>query len=526
MSIAPDVGERLARFEPTEIGADLSGLSASQKEVLDHLIAASREMNAIFLRQAWTGNPEMREALASSDDPLAPQALDYFDISFGPWDRLDESAFVGTAARPEGAGFYPDDMTKEEFEAWLEANPADREAFRSLYTVIRRDGDRLVAVPYSEAFAEWLGPAAEHLRAAAAATESESLRDYLTKVAIAFAADDYYDSDVAWMDLDSRVEVTIGPYETYEDRMFGYKASFESFVTVADPEQSAALARYKSLLPDMERNLPIPEEHKNPNRGSESPIRVVDEVFTAGDTRAGVQTIAFNLPNDERVREAKGSNKVLLRNVMDAKFQSILVPIANVVLAPEQAGMVDAESFFNEVLFHELSHGLGPGRIFLDGRETEVRLELKELYSPMEEAKADVMGVYNILYLMDRGLYPGKDRKALLATYVAGLFRATRFGVAEAHGRGAALQFHYLLEKGGVAADESRGIVTVDFEAMEPAIRGLVRDLCLLQAMGDYAGTREMLDSLGVLTPAMEIPLGRMEDIPVDIRPVYPAAGD
>ena len=303
---------------------------------------------------------------------------------------------------PEGAGFYPVDMTKEEFNAWIEAYPNQKDAFTSLHTVIQRQGEALIATPYSEAYGEWLGPAAEHLRGAAEKTSNSSLETFLNLRADAFSSDDYYESDMAWMDLASPVEVTIGPYEVYEDALFGYKAAFEAFVTVDIPAESAALSRYKEMLPSLERNLPIENRYKNLERGTESPIRVVDVVFVGGDSKAGVQTLAFNLPNDEKVREAKGSKKVMLRNVLRAKFEKILTPIAERVLVPEDADRIAFEAFFNESLHHELSHGLGPGKITIDGRETEVRLELKDLYSVMEEAKADVMGIFNILALIEK----------------------------------------------------------------------------------------------------------------------------
>jgi len=524
LTLAPDLHQRLKKFAPTMVEADLSRLSLSEREVLRRLVAASGFVDEVFLRQAWGENAALRDRLRGAQDPAGRAAFDYFLLSYGPWDRLDESPFVGSAPRAEGAGFYPPDLTKEEFEAWIRKHPEDEKAFKSLTTVIRRQGEKLIAVPYSVEYREWLEPAARELEAAAAATENATLRRYLTLVATAFRTDDYYPSDVAWMDLDSRVEVTIGPYETYEDRLFGYKASFESFVTLVDAEQSAKLGRYKAELPAMEQNLPIPDEHKNLNRGAESPIRVVDEAFAAGDTRAGVQTIAFNLPNDERVREAKGSKKVLLRNVMNAKFRQILKPIAERVLDAQQLKLLSEEAFFNETLFHELSHGLGPGRIKIDGRETEARLELKELYSAVEEAKADVMGVWNILYLIQRGMFPESFRQPVYVTYLAGIFRSTRFGVAEAHGQGTALQFNYLRERGAVIADEASGKVRVDFAKVEAGIRDLVRDLCMLQARGDYAGTKALLDKYGVTTPPLAAPLARLEGIPVDIRPIYPAA--
>ena len=405
----------------------------------------------------------------------------------------------------------------------IEANPEDEEAFKSLTTVIRRRDPDLVAVPYSIEYQPWLERAAEHLRAAAAATDNASLARYLESRATAFSTDDYYESDKDWMDLEAPVEVTIGPYETYEDSLFGYKSAFEAFVTVNLPEQSAALARYKSQLPWLERNLPIPDEHKNFDRGSESPIRVVDVLFTGGDTKAGVQTLAFNLPNDERVREEKGSKKVLLRNVMRAKYDSILTPIAQRVLVPGDRDRISFDAYFNEVLQHELSHGLGPGNITVDGRETEVRLELKDLYSTLEEAKADVMGIYNILALVEQGEMPAEILDTLEPTYVAGLFRSARFGLHEAHGRGVVSQFNYLLEKGALEVNEEGEFRAVS-ELFPSAIEELLSEMLLLQARGDYAGTEAFLNTYGIATPELERAIDKLHDVPVDIRPLYPDA--
>jgi len=325
------------------------------------------------------------------------------------------------------------------------------------------------------------------------------------------------------MDLDAPVEVTIGPYEIYEDSLFGYKAAFEAFVTVNLPDQSAALERYKALLPSLERNLPIPDEHKNFGRGSESPIRVVDVLFTGGDTKAGVQTLAFNLPNDERVREEKGSKKVLLRNVMRAKYDSILTPIAERVLVPEDRDRISFDAYFNQVLQHELAHGLGPGNITVDGRETEVRLELKELYSTLEEAKADVMGVYSILHLVEEGEMDAEILETLEPTYVAGLFRSARFGLHEAHGRGVVSQFNYLLEKGALEVTDEGHFRTVT-EVFPGAIEELLNEMLMLQARGDYDGTSAFLNKYGVATPALEGAIDKLHDVPVDIRPIYPDA--
>ncbi len=524
MIVAQDVEQRLARFAPTELTADLSAVPEGERAVLEPLVSAARLMDEIFLRQVWRENPEMRARLETLDGPGAEAARVYFGHNFGPWDRLDEmEPFVGETPHPAGAGFYPSDMTKEELEAAAAADPELGEALRSLTTVVHRRDGELVAVPYSEEYSEWLEPAAEALRAAADATPNASLERFLRSRADAFASDDYYESDVAWMDLDSPVEVTIGPYETYEDGLFGYKAAFEAFVTVALEEESAALDRFKSRLPWLERNLPIPEEHKNLSRGTESPIRVVDVLFTGGDTKAGVQTIAFNLPNDERVREEKGSKKVILRNVLRAKFDQILLPIAERVLPPGQAAAVSFDAYFAEVLHHELSHGLGPGKILVDGRETEVRLELRELYSTLEEAKADVMGVYDILALIEEGELPAEIVSSLEPTYVAGLFRAARFGVHEAHGQGVVSQFNYLLERGALTVDEEGRFRAVS-DLFPGAIRELLAEMLMLQATGDYEGTATFLDRYSQPSPELLAAIDRLADVPVDIRPLYPQA--
>jgi hypothetical protein len=524
LKVVSDIEKRVAQFAPTPLHADVSGLTAEDRKVLDKIVQAAKLMNEIYLRQAWTGNPAMREQLRSYTGPHAAAVREYFDINFGPWDRLAErQPFIGGKPHPKGAGYYPEDLTKEAFDDWAAKHPADKDKLTSTVTVIRRTPDGgLAAVPYSKEYAEWLKPAAKLLREAAALTSNASLKRFLTLRADAFESDDYYASDVAWMDLDAPVEVTIGPYETYEDDLFGYKAAFESFVTVNLPKESAALSRYKERLPWLERNLPIPDADKNLHRGTDSPIRVVDTWYSSGDNRAGVQTVAFNLPNDERVREAKGSKKVLLHNMMRAKYDKILIPIAHQVLDPAQVKDVSFDAYFNEVLHHELSHGLGPGSITVNGRKTEVRLELKELFSTLEEAKADVMGVYNILALIDQKEMPASLRHSLEPTYVAGLFRSARFGVDEAHGQGVVAQFNYLAQKGALVTD-AQGRVRAVSEKFPGAIRDLLHDMLTLQARGDYEGTKKFLDTYGKPTQGLRDAIGRLKAVPVDIKPVYAA---
>ena len=526
---ARDIRDRLSRLPRTPIDYDHALLDEKETQTVHKLIDASRFMNDIFLRQVAEKNPQLRSrvAAAARNDVAARWALALFDVHKGPWDRLKENEpFIGTEKKPPGAGFYPTDMKKEEFESWVSSHPADKEAFQGLFTVIRRQGPGLVAIPYSKVYRDALEPAAKHLREAAAATGNASLRDYLTKRADAFFSDDYFASDLAWMDLDSDIEVVIGPYEVYEDALFNYKASFQSFVTVRDKAESEKLSVYAKHLPDMERNLPIPDEHKNLKRKFESPIRVVQEIYTAGDARRGVQTSAFNLPNDEKVREAKGSKKVLLKNVMDAKFRQSGGPIAQRTLVQAEIPNISFDAYFNHTLFHELSHGLGPGIIRgPDGKRIEARLLLKEIYSTIEECKADVTGLWNILFAMDRKWLSGFQEPQLYATYTGLMFRGMRFGIDEAHGQGAAIQWNWFREKNAIVP-EAGGRFSTDRARFREAIRSLANELLMIEATGDYARGKTLLEKYGRSNAEIQSVIARLSDIPVDITPAFVGAGE
>jgi hypothetical protein len=519
-----DLAASRAKIARIAMQPDTSFLDAEEREVVNLLIQAAELMNPIYLRQRSLDNPTIRAEIARSAHPQKAQLLDMYDLHFGPWDTLAENhPFYGGEKMPAGAGFYPKDLTKEAFEAYLAANPAQKEELTSAHTVVKRQGNRLVAVPYSQQYRQWLEPAARLLERAAARTTNASLKRFLSLRAKAFRSNDYYESELAWMDVTGTpIEVVIGPYEVYTDTLYGTKTAFEAFITVQDPKESAALAKYKNLLPDMERNLPVEERFKNFTRPFTSPILVADQVHGGGDNVPGVQTIAFNLPNDERVREAKGAKKVILANVLGAKYDRILAPMAGLVLVPDQARLVTKKYMSNETLFHELAHSLGPGTIMLGGRQTTVNAELKDVYSASEEAKADVMGVYNILYMMDRGELPASEREEALATYFAGLFRAVRFGTDEAHGRGAALQYSYLKEKGAFAFDERAGRYRIDYGKMEAGIDRLVAELVRFQGNGDYAGTRAFFERYAMLDDTARAVLATTAHIPTDIQPDYP----
>jgi hypothetical protein len=520
---AEQLAAHVEQFAPATIDFDANVLEPWEKQVLGRLVEATDVMHEIFARQATPDYDTWRRRVEAYDGPGAAAVEAYFDIMVGPWDRLTHNEpFLAAEPKPAGAAYYPADVTKEEIDAWVAAHPASKDAFTGYFTVIGRDRDSLVAVPYSEAYGEQLERAATLLREAADLSRNASLSDYLRKRADAFLSDDYYASDLAWMDLDSRIEPTIGPYEVYEDALFGYKAAFEGFVTVTDSAASNELQRLKDHLPALESALPLDERYRNPNRAFESPIRVVDEVYTGGDARAGVQTTAFNLPNDVRVHEQKGSKKVMLRNVAQAKFDAILSPIAGQVLSPELASQIEFRPWFVNVVMHELAHGLGPTTVQREsGERMSVNQALREHYSPLEEAKADVTGLHNLTVLAERGEFDEAFVRKAFIGHLADLFRAVRFGVAEAHGKANLVQFNYLLEKGALRVDDATGRFQADLDAVIAANRDLARDILTMQAVGAYDATAEFFERYAVMHPEMERALAGLAEIPVDIRPQY-----
>lgn len=542
-----------ARFAPTPLRVDISKLSAGDRQALVKLIEASRLLNDILMHQLWSGDQALYATLQKDPTPLGKARLHYFWINKGPWSDLDDyKAFLpGVPPRkPLGANFYPEDMTKEQFERWVDALPAeDQERAKGFFTVIRwkskpKPGhtadspeqlrDQLQAVLYSEEYKDDLSPAADLLRQAANLTENASLKKFLNLRADAFVSNDYYESDLAWMDLDAPLDITFGPYETYNDELLGYKAAFEAYVNLRDEQESAKLAAFSQHLQEIENNLPIDPQYRNPRLGAAAPIRVVDEIFGAGDGAHGVQTAAYNLPNDDRVVQQKGSKRVMLKNVQEAKFRSTLVPIARRVLSRSAMVDVNFESFFTHTVAHELMHGLGPHQIQVQGRETTPRQELKELFSAIEEAKADVTGLFALQYMMDHSKDMGLTRvldsdgaaeRQLYVTFLASAFRSLRFGLNDAHGKGMAVQLNYLMDKGGFL-EQADGTFAVDQEKIKSAVRDLDHDLLTLEAEGNYEGAKKLLDDLGVIRPDVRKALSRLEGIPTDIEPIFVTADE
>lgn len=529
---AAQLGKMAGQFAPTPLDVDVSHLSPGDRGALLKLIQAGRVIDDIFLQQLWSGNEVLYRKLQQDHTPIGRARLSVFSIYKSPWSDLDaHRAFMpGVPPRkPLGANFYPEDMTREEFEHWTNAlSPNQTAAAKSFFTVIRRGGDKqLTTVPYYDAYKSDLDRAAQLLREAASVTQNGSLKRFLETRAAAFLSDDYYESDLAWMDLDAPIDITIGPYETYNDELFGYKASFEAYVCLKDDAETAKLQGFSSHLQEVENALPIDPGYRNPKLGATMPIHVVNEILSAGDGNHGVQTAAFNLPNDARVIQQKGSKKVMLKNVQHAKFDTNLVPISRVVLPVSARDDLSFDWFFTHILAHELSHGIGPHEITVNGRHSSVRLELKDLYSTIEEAKADVTGLFMLQLFFDRGILPGgeaKERK-LYTTFLASSFRTLRFGITEAHGRGMALQFNYFLDHGAFV-ERPDGTFEVDYRKVKQAVRDLTHDLMTIEAQGDYRSAKRMLDELGVMRPAMKKTLDRLSGIPVDICPVFVTADE
>ena len=502
------MAERVARYAEVTLSADLSHLSEGDRQAVGLLIDAGQIIDGLFWQQVWG---DRQDLLARTNDPATAR---YIDINYGPWDLLDgDKPFVdGIGPRPAGAGFYPADMTREEFAA------AELPGKDSQYTLLRRDdAGKLVVVPYSVAYRAELEQVATLLRQAAGVASTPSFAHYLRLRADALLSDDYQASDMAWMDMkDSPIDVVIGPIESYQDRLFGTKTAFEAFVLVKDIAWSQKLARFAQHLPALQRGLPVDAKYKAEMPGTDADLNAYFAVYYGGDANAGAKTIAINLPNDEQVQLAKGSRRLQLENSMRAKFDTIMAPIASELIAPAQLQHVTFDAFFENVMFHEVAHGLGIKNT-INGQGT-VRQALGELYSAYEEGKADILGLYMISALGDIGELDKAKRMDNYVTFLAGIFRSVRFGASSAHGQANMVAFNYLAQAGAFSRDE-QGHYAVDFDRMEKAVNDLSARILMLQGDGDRAGAQALLDSHGQIGTDLAADLARIEKagIPVDI---------
>lgn len=505
-----DVERRIEDYAQFTLTSDLSGFNEDERKMLGLLIDAGDIMNGLFWRQAFReGHDQWLDRLPTSAARRLAQ------INYGPWDRLANNAPFITqfGPKPPGANFYPADMTREEFEA---ADLANKDG---LYSLIRRDADgQLTTVPYHEAFAPELKKTAALLREAAALSGDEPFRNYLTLRADALLSGDYRASDLAWMDSKtSPIDIVIGPIETYEDQLFGYRAAFEAYVLVKDVEWSGQLARFSAFLPQLQRGLPVPDAYKQETPGTDSDLNAYDVIYYAGDSNAGSKTIAINLPNDETVQLEKGTRRLQLKNAMRAKYDKILVPIADVLIDPTQRQHLSFDAFFANTMFHEVAHGLGIKNT-VDGEQT-VRGALKDVASSIEEGKADVLGLYMVTALHEAGELGDADLMSNYVTFMASVFRSVRFGASSAHGKANMVRFNFFLERGAVIRDEETGYYRIDFDKMGDAMDALASTLLTLQGDGDYDGAVALTASQGVIGAALQSDLDRLAaaGIPVDV---------
>ncbi|GAB2219981.1 hypothetical protein Droror1_Dr00007622 [Drosera rotundifolia] len=565
--------KQLSRYAPISLDAKLTGLTDGDKEALELIVKAATVIDDIFHHQLWHSNPDLRDWLKkhANSSELSKLKWMYYKINKGPWSCLDENkAFLTTndsavkllpeatkrisgwkgleyksafpLIKPAGANFYPQDMDKKEFELWKDSLPDDkRQDAIGFFSVIKRfsevaldsktdhmlgAADELYSVPYAQEYKSSLDKVADLLHEAGELTSSPSLKRLLHSKSDAFLSNDYYESDIAWMQLDSKLDVTIGPYETYEDTLFGYKATFEAFIGVRDDNATAKIKLFGDNLLNLEQNLPMDDGYKSKSV-TPAPIRVINLIYNAGDVK-GPQTAAFNLPNDEQIVKDRGTSMVMLKNISEAKFKLILLHIADACISKEQREYVDFEAFFTHIICHECCHGIGPHSIFLpNGQESTVRLELKELYSALEEAKADIVGLWALRFLMSKDLISRSLLKSMYVSYLAGCFRSVRFGLEESHGKGQALQFNWLFEKGAFVLHQD-GRFSVDFDKVEASVEGLSRKILTIQATGDKGAAAELLEKYCTLSHPLEAALNKLEaiQVPVDITPTFPIADE
>ena len=516
-----------ARLTPVELKVDLGPLPASEKAALARIVQAARQMDALFLRQVWEGNQTLLLDLIKDASPLGRVRLHAFLQNKGPWLRLDQDRpfLPGAPPKPTAGSFYPPGASKSEIERWLGTLSTEaRRSAEGFFTTIRRAPDgKLTAVPYSVEYQPELGAVAALLREAAGLTTQPSLKAFLESRAAALLSNDYYASDVAWMKLDASIEPTLGPYEVYEDGWFNAKAAFEAFVTIRDDAETAKLEKFSGELQDIENHLPIDAKLRNPKLGAMAPIRVVNSIFSAGDANRGVQTAAFNLPNDERIGQELGTKRTMLKNVQEAKFAKVLLPISRVALAPADRRHVTFPAFFTHILMHELMHGLGPKETGPASKRTTVRAALQDAYSPLEEAKADISGLFALQHLIDKGVIDKGLERAMYTTFLASTFRSLRFGLTSSHGKGIALQLNSLLDAGAVRV-AGDGSFALDLDKVKPAVRALTAEILNVQAAGDRARATELLRTRAVIRPEVQRVIDRLRNVPVDIEPRFVTA--
>src|SRR5712692_197338 len=521
--VASDLDQRLAKLRPVKMPFHAAGLSARERQLATKLAQASRYLEDIYWRQSDPEGLALYRSLTGSQTPADQKLRHFLVINGSRFDLIDENKpFVGTEPMSPGRGLYPHGLTREQVEQYVKEHPEKRAEIYSPYTVVRRHGAALVGIPYHQAYREFLEPAARALREAAALSNDAAFGKFLRLRAQALLTDDYYPSDLAWLDLqDPKFDVIFAPYETYLDDLLGVKTSYGAAVLIRNEEESRKLAVFQKYIAEIQEALPLAPEDRPSKRGHRTPMEVMDAPFRAGDLRHGYQAVADNLPNDPRIHQAKGSKKIFFKNFMDARLNTVVLPIAQRLMRADQAAKASVEGYLAAVMVHEVSHGLGPAFARKDGKQVDIREAIGPLYSGLEEAKADVVGMFALKWLVDRGALPKERLEEYYASYVAGIFRTVRFSIAEAHGRAQIMEFNYLSEQKAITRDAESGRYVIDYAGLPQALASLAQQLLEMEATGDRARVEAWFQKYAVMPPALADALAKASDMPVDIDPVF-----
>jgi len=521
--VAPDLSARLARWKPVEMPFDESKLSPAERKLVGKLIAASRELENIFWRQNDPDGLALYKQLAGSKDPGDAALRHYLWINGSRYDLLDDNKpFVGSEPAPPGRALYPKDATRAEIEAYVAAHPDQKAAIYAERTVVVRDGKAFKTIPYHVQYRQWLEPAAKDLREAADIADGidKAFANFLRLTAKALLTDDYYESDLAWVDLvNPKFDVIFAPYETYLDGLLGVKTSYGAAVMVRNEAESAKLALFQKYVPEIQEALPLPEEDRPTMRGRRAPMEVMDTPFRVGDLRHGYQAVADNLPNDPRVHEKKGSKRIFFKNFMDARVNEVILPVAKRLLRDDQVHLVTAEGYLVTTVMHEVSHGIGPQAARQNGTRRDIREAIGPTFSGLEEAKADVAGLFGLDWLIQKGVLPKERENEYYASHLGGIFRTVRFGTGEAHSRAEMMEFNYFSEKGAIVRDPKSGRYALDFPKMRGAVASLAKELLEIEATGDRARADAWFKKYEAMPPELAAALKAAEDLPVDVDP-------
>jgi len=520
--IAPNLMEELAKFKPVRMPFDSAHLTARERQMVSKLVEACQDLESIYWRQSDSEGLKLYQALAGSRAPKNIALRRFLRINGSRFDLIDNNApFAGTAPWPPGRGFFPADLTREEFDRYVAAHPEQKAALYDSFSVVRRKGSALEAIPYHVAYKQWVDPAAKALRDAADISDDPAFAKFLRMRAGALQADQYFDSDIAWVSLvNPKFDVIFAPYETYLDDFLGVKTSYGAAVLIRNEAESRKLDVFQKYVPDIQDSLPLAPEDRPSKRGLFSPMEVMDAPYRAGDLRHGYQAVADNLPNDPRIHEQKGSKKIFFKNFMDARVNYVILPIAMRLLRADEASLASADGYLATTMMHEISHGLGPAFARTAGGRRDVREAIGPTYSGLEEAKADVVGLYGLKWLVDRGDLPKEKLNGYYASEVAGIFRTVRFGVAEAHGRAEIMEFNFYEERGAIARDVASGRYAIDFSRMPEAVAALAKELLDEEATGDRARVEAWFAKYGTIPPDLGKALEAASDVPVDIDPI------